>query len=798
MRTACTIIARNYLAQARVLSQSFRDHHPGGRIAALVLDDAERALGPGEPFDVLRPEDIMSSEEFGRMATMYSVVELATAVKPWLLRHLLDEGALSVAYFDPDIRIFTPLPEIFALAETQGVALTPHALTPLPRDGTVTQPEDVILDVGIFNLGFIAVSARTPAVRWWADHVRRECIIAPRHGRFVDQRWVDLFVGYFDPAILRDPGMNVAWWNLATRRVTADGAAYLVDGQALRFFHFSGYDPDMPWLVSRHQGPLPRVLLSDQPALLRITAEYAALLREAGYDEASRTRYGLAATPGGLTLDGRMRALYRDALIAAERDGSPEPPCPFLGVDTLFVEWLAGADPAASGTKPAGRYLHALWRDSPDLRDRFSDVHGRHANAFATWARTEGVTSGRVPPQIGVATTVPPPDSLEPPPDPAAGIHVVGFLAADRTEGEVARRLIRAMADSGMAVRGTSVTRMVGPGDHPTDPRAVTDGVHPVNLLVLPAQRILEGAHLIGPEAREGRRHVAVLVCDDGLPPAVPVSALEIIDEIWVCSAFAADICHTLSARPVFLMPVPSSAEEPAAWDHMPATAHDGDFVVAVVVDLADDARRTNPDGALRAYLSAFGPDDDACLVVGVTHADHDGQCLELLRYLGRDRPDVTITEIDVHAVRGLIAAANCLLSLPRCGDLPLGVLDSLAIGTPVVASGNTGAADVITTDTAWPVGSAGAQHDPTLTGDPASWCEPDLDTAAAALRAIRDDPTEATRRAATAMARDREHHSQEATVAFLSARLAAWRDDDAARAQNSAPARRRSLGTQR
>ena len=34
----CTIIARNYLAQARVLAETFREHHPDGRFFVLVID----------------------------------------------------------------------------------------------------------------------------------------------------------------------------------------------------------------------------------------------------------------------------------------------------------------------------------------------------------------------------------------------------------------------------------------------------------------------------------------------------------------------------------------------------------------------------------------------------------------------------------------------------------------------------------------------------------------------------------------------------------------------------------------
>ncbi len=51
----------------------------------------------------------------------------------------------------------------------------------------------------------------------------------------------------------------------ARSRATAVG--YLVDGVPLRFFHFSGFDSRTPWLLSKHQGERPRVLLSERPAL---------------------------------------------------------------------------------------------------------------------------------------------------------------------------------------------------------------------------------------------------------------------------------------------------------------------------------------------------------------------------------------------------------------------------------------------------------------------------------------------------------------------------------------------------
>src|ERR687895_161120 len=103
----CTIIAKNYVAFARVLASSFQAHNPQGRCWTLVIDDFEGYIDPAEePFEVVTIDDL-EIEHFDRMAALYDVLELSTAVKPWLLRHLLGARGLErVTYLDPDIRIY--------------------------------------------------------------------------------------------------------------------------------------------------------------------------------------------------------------------------------------------------------------------------------------------------------------------------------------------------------------------------------------------------------------------------------------------------------------------------------------------------------------------------------------------------------------------------------------------------------------------------------------------------------------------------------------------------------------------
>src|SRR4029450_3157189 len=93
MYTACTICARNYLAYARVLAESFYAHHPDGTFVVLLIDDEPRLLPDEGRIVWRRLADIgLDQAEMRRLAAIYDVRELSTAVKPLLPRYLLASG----------------------------------------------------------------------------------------------------------------------------------------------------------------------------------------------------------------------------------------------------------------------------------------------------------------------------------------------------------------------------------------------------------------------------------------------------------------------------------------------------------------------------------------------------------------------------------------------------------------------------------------------------------------------------------------------------------------------------------
>lgn len=317
----CTVISRSYLPFARALAASVRRYEPAAGLVVLILDDADHEIGASEGFEVVRPTDLdVLDQTFQEMATIYDVTELATAVKPLILKLLLERGARCAVYLDPDILLFGPLTGLADLAQKTEMVLTLHSNVPIPLT-TKNVSEYALLNVGAYNLGFIAVGqGSTPFLGWWEERLRRDCINEVTLGLFVDQRWADLGSRLFTHHAIRDDGYNVAYWNLENRVIAWHGSdSYTSNGSPLAFFHFSGIDPHHPDRISRHlesfEGPL-----AVSGSVRRLCRDYSAQLLGLEFDHWSEKRYAYDTSADGLWIDTFLRRAYRSDLISGARN----------------------------------------------------------------------------------------------------------------------------------------------------------------------------------------------------------------------------------------------------------------------------------------------------------------------------------------------------------------------------------------------------------------------------------------------------------------------------------------------
>lgn len=260
MTIAFTICSINYLAQAQTLRESLAATNPEITFFVGLVDRLDKVRFEPEfqpDFPLLEIHQI-GIEGFTEMCDRYNITELNTAVKPFYFSYFWKKypEADKVIYFDPDIIVFRPLTDLLARLDQSDAVLTPHILTPIEDRKTPNELHH--LNTGVYNLGFVAFrksEASATFVGWWEDKLRYECLIALCDGLFVDQNWMN-FLPVFIPNVYieRDPGYNAAYWNLHERTFRSEDDRYFVnDRYPLTFFHYSGYDPKKPEILSKYQ-----------------------------------------------------------------------------------------------------------------------------------------------------------------------------------------------------------------------------------------------------------------------------------------------------------------------------------------------------------------------------------------------------------------------------------------------------------------------------------------------------------------------------------------------------------------
>ena len=761
----CTIIAKNYVAHARVLADSFLEHHPEGTCYVLVIDETEGYIdAASEPFELVTPAQL-DIDDYEHMAAIYDVLELSTAVKPWLLRHLLDERGLErIAYLDPDIRLYDTLDEIDGLTREHGLVLIPHITSPLPRDGKRPSEADILIS-GTYNLGFISVErgSRTDGLLdWWSERLKTDCVVAPDIGYFVDQRWMDFVHGLMpDFYVLRDPAYNVAYWNLHGRDLTHHKGRYYVDGRPLRFFHFSGFDPDHRKRLSKHQT---RIEIRRGSALARACDGYADELLAHGYRRAKNWPYSYGVLPNGVKLDSGMHRLYRKGEGAPRQSiFTPE------GADR-FVAWLNEPAPVG-GEHGVTRYLYEIYSSRPDLRQTFPNLEGPDAMRLIEWHRIHGQVKLPYPVHPSAEQ-----DGYDTPPSPDSpvGVNVAGYFRAELGVGETARQVVAALEKADMPVATVGLSASASRQEHEYETDTVRP-TFPVNLICVNADMLPTFADQVGPGFFFDRYSIGLWWWETSEFPERFLRAFEPVDEVWVGSHFVADAISAVSPVPVVKMTMPVSMPEIEEFDRGDLGLPEG-FVFLFAFDYHSVFERKNPLAVVEAFGQAFPEGSGASLVLKSINSEHypgeHGRLVEA----AKGHRDIHVIDRYVTAAEknAMFAGCDCYVSLHRSEGFGNTLAEAMHLGKPVIATGYSGNMEFMTPQNSYPV-------DYTLrpVGDDAGpypaageWAEPDVGHAARLMRHVFEDRREAAGRGRRAAEDLRRNHSAEAAGRAMAERI--------------------------
>ena len=350
------------------------------------------------------------------------------------------------------------------------------------------------------------------------------------------------------------------------------------------------------------------------------------------------------------------------------------------------------------------------------------------------------------------------------PDKPPFGFNVVGYVTGNLGMGVATRNTLRALVENDIPVTALNVDAFTGR----IGPDTTRSGLD-TSFSYLEGERpsLPYGVNLfhINPP---GIRSLMIdrhrwLRTSPNLNACVP---------FWELESLPADWRRVLSALDVVLAPshfiqTVLQAEVPATTClHYPQAVfipddlvvdreawgiRSGETAFVASFDVSSGFGRKNPWAAIDAFQRAFpGRQDVRLLVKTNPHPTGGAQATDRLRRIATADPRLTVIEaaLSYRGVLELYAACDVLVSLHRSEGLGLNMLEALSLGKPVVATGWSGNMDFTTPENSCLVGYKFISVDPdepnyptAEVGPSAVWADPDVDEAAAFMRALADSP---------------------------------------------------------
>ncbi len=740
---ACTIVANNYVPRASVLARSFEQFHPEIELHTVIIDHPHLAKDLKiRNSKVISIDDVdLKNQDFRQQATIYDVTEFATSIKPYVLEQLLSRYDV-VLYFDPDTKLFSRIDDLIQNTFENGWSITPH-VSKAYLDRGLGPSEKELMGAGIYNLGYIGVCSNSlPMLQWWQKRLDRDAIVDQENQLFTDQRWIDLAVSIFKPYVESGSQFNVAYWNLDHRELTRNkDGEYLVDGANLAFFHFSGFDPDVPHLMCRYQHDTPRVSLSHNPLYYDLFEEYRSEIKQFESEYGLLPPYGWGDCAPGVPLKRHVRRLVRAELIAAEKGQCVFPPSPFKPNEVnQFFDWLH--KPSPIDHRPIPRHALAKLMSLPHDNARLRDMHLMSVvSDYERWFENDLLQNESLSRLIGTRLALHHEhhryftESTE----LVGGVDVVGYVRSELGVGESARRVVDSLQKVGVKVG-------VFPVPYPE--KLATIDVnnqqlleHTAVLLAVNADQVPHIAHYI-PRTDKRRKVIGQWYWELETPPSWMADSFKFLDEVWVATEFMAKAVRSVAPPkfPVTVLPIPLRVDpyEEVTRDHL---GLDDRFTFGFVFDFLSVMKRKNPIGLVKTFCEAFPREGDARLVIKTINSQSRPKEREELLWLSRNRSDIAIvSETWSHnEVLSFLKHVDCYVSMHRSEGLGLTIAEAMSQGTPVITTGYSGNMDFTTSENSYlipftmaKVGEGADSYDSS-----AEWAEPDTVTAVNLMRHV-------------------------------------------------------------
>lgn len=377
---------------------------------------------------------------------------------------------------------------------------------------------------------------------------------------------------------------------------------------------------------------------------------------------------------------------------------------------------------------------------------------------------------------------------------PRAGVNVVGHVTAPMGMGLSVRSIVQALVERGHEVAlfdvdpgGGRKGRIEAFAPHiVATPQALP---FDINLFVLNppvlAHEVVAGQQFESLLTRERAINAAFTFWELPVLPKGWAKSLAVFDAVVAGSPFVRHVLqmhvsgtHVLEGKHPMLLPANVKA------DRVRFGLDEHAFVAVLSFDPSSDINRKNPFGAIDAFSAAFPRTESAQLVIKVNHSSGKvpmgsaaAEALSRLAQLARQDTRLVLIErdLDYSEALSLYASADVFLSLHRSEGLGLGLLETMGLGKPVVATGWSGNMTFMDWTTACPVQfslvpveASNWAYTEAMRGLDPYWAAADIDDAARWLRRLAINPELTKQIGAAAKAGFERYRAAAAELGFL------------------------------
>jgi len=710
----CTIISKNYLAHARVLTKSFLQNNPKGKVFVLLTDSLEQAFNPNkEQFTLFKIEEI-GIKNLKSFCFKYTILERNTGVKASFLKFLTKKFNLEkIAYFDPDIFFVNSLENLWRVLDNKSIVLTPHITDPIKDNKRPTQSE--IIKSGIYNLGFIGISNSESSQKfldWWEQKLLEFGFSDVKKGMFTDQKWVDNVPTQFeDVFVINHHGYNVAYWNLMQRNVKIDGGKIWVDDKPMYFFHFSGFVPENIEIISKHQN---RFNLKDLEKLRPLFELYRDLLVENEYLKIKNWKCKFDFFENGIRIPNEARRIFVDLKNQNQTFEDP-----FSVSDSnSFLNYL---NENIDDKKP---YLSRLWvkihQDREDLQHHFPDPLNKNREKFANWI----IASLKKEYKLDEFFCKPFFEDKKLETDETyekfnqslqkdkkillsnIGINVAGYFKGEFGVAEAARNYVKAIREIKIPFSLNNITSPAHRNNDQTFNQFDENNPYPVNLICVNADQSENFYNIKGSNYFKNKYNIAVWFWEIENFPKKWLNSFKYFDEIWVASSFIANSLSKISPIPIVKIDSPFEVnEEKMTPNRRKFGFSDNEFVFLFIFDFFSIFERKNPLAIINSFKKAFKIGENVRLIIKCNNGGKfPAEFKHLVKACNGDNISLYEEYLNRDEILMLIASCDCYVSLHRGEGLGLTIAEAMYAKKPIIATDYGGNTDFMNLNNSFPV----------------------------------------------------------------------------------------------